>query len=109
MTAEQFRALALAEKDAIESSHGGHPDFRVNGRVFASLGAPDDDWGMVALTPEEQASFIVASPNAFRPATGAWGLRGYTNVHLASGDPVTVKQALAAAHAAALRKKSRKK
>lgn len=109
MTPAEFRSLALALAEAVESAHGGHPDFRVNDRVFASLGAPDDDWGMVALTPEEQRSYTVDQPKAFRPAAGAWGLRGYTNVHLASTDPATAKQALAAAHTTTLRKKARKK
>jgi hypothetical protein len=69
MTADDFRHLALQISGAIESVHGGHPDFRVGGRVFASLGAPDESWGMVKLTPEEQAAYIAASPPYSGPAT----------------------------------------
>jgi hypothetical protein len=109
MTADAFRTLALALPEAVESAHGGHPDFRVNGRVFASLGAPDDNWGMVALTPEEQSAFLAAAPKAFRPSAGAWGRRGYTGVHLASVETKTAQLALSQAHRTALKKKTRKK
>ncbi len=54
MTAKQFRRLALGFPEATENEHMGHPDFRVRGRIFATLG-PDEDWGMVKLTPEQQA------------------------------------------------------
>jgi len=108
MTADAFRILALALPEAVESAHGGHPDFRVNGRVFASLGAPDDDWGMVALTPEKQDAFLAAAPKAFRPSAGAWGRRGYTCVHLASADRASVHRALGMAHATASMKKKKK-
>ena len=108
MTAAEFRSLALALPEVSESSHGGHPDFRVAGRVFASLGAPDDEWGMVALTPEEQAQRLAQFPKVFRPAAGAWGRRGYTAVLLASADAPAIQQVLAAAHETARRKKSRK-
>jgi hypothetical protein len=97
MTADDFRHLALQISGAIESVHGGHPDFRVGGRVFASLGAPDESWGMVKLTPEEQAAYIAASPAVFRPCNGAWGKRGYANVYLASAEKRILIAALAAA------------
>lgn len=108
MTVAEFRSLALALPEASESSHGGHPDFRVNGRVFASLGVPDDDWGMVALTPEAQAQQLAQFPGTFRPAAGVWGKRGYTCVHLASAEVPTVRKALVAAHETARRIKARK-
>jgi hypothetical protein len=108
MTADAFRNLALALPEVVESAHGGHPDFRVNGRVFASLGSPDDDWGMVALTPEEQSAFLAAAPKTFRPSAGAWGRRGYTCVHLASADRASARRALDTAHATALMKKKKK-
>ena len=62
----------------------GHPDFRVGGRIFATLGAPDEDWGMVGLFPEQQELAIEAEPDAFQPAAGAWGRGGSTQVRLAA-------------------------
>jgi hypothetical protein len=73
-----------------------HPDFRVRGKIFATLG-PGEAWGMVKLAADQQASFIRAAPAAFQPASGAWGRRGCTIVHLHVADPVTVRQALIAA------------
>ncbi|MGH7945685.1 MAG: hypothetical protein ACREH8_11220, partial [Opitutaceae bacterium] len=84
VTAEEFRKMALGIPQAIESAHVGHPDFRIAGKVFASLGAPDASWGMVKLTPREQLLFIEKAPGVFKPCNGAWGERGYTNVRLAS-------------------------
>ena len=74
MTADKFRNLALSLPEACESAHMGHPDFRVGGKIFATLG-PDEEWGMVKLTPEKQASFLRAEPDVFRPASGAWAAR----------------------------------
>ena len=74
-----------------------HPDFRVGGRIFATLGAPDEAHGMVALMPEQQKDFIGLSPNAFRPAAGAWGRRGSTLVHLEAVTQDVLEAALAAA------------
>lgn len=59
-----------------------HPDFRVGGRIFATLGAPDADHGMVSLMPEQQELAMDAAPQAFRPAAGAWGRGGSTLVRL---------------------------
>jgi hypothetical protein len=96
MTADKFRSLALSLPEACESAHMGHPDFRVGGKIFATLG-PDEDWGMVKLTADEQASFLRAEPDAFRPASGAWGRRGSTIIQLRDAKAATVKQALIAA------------
>ena len=74
----------------------GHPDFRVGGKIFATLG-PNEDWGMVKLTPDEQATLIEAEPAAFEPASGAWGRRGYTVVQLRKTKALTVRCALLAA------------
>jgi hypothetical protein len=93
MTAEDFRRLALALDGAIESAHMGHPDFRANGRIFATLHA-DDEWGTVKLTPEEQQELLRTSPGMFVPSTGAWGRKGYTNVRLDASDKATVRSAL---------------
>jgi hypothetical protein len=81
MTIEEFRKMALEIPKAVELSHMNHPDFRVNGKIFASLGVPDENWGMVKLTPEQQRAFIEKS-EAFKPRTGAWGRQGATNVYL---------------------------
>lgn len=71
-TAATFRRLALALPQATEGAHGGHPDFRDANKVFASLGVPDNTWGMVKLTPQQQDMLSDAEPGAFKPATGAW-------------------------------------
>lgn len=82
MTPTRFREIALGLRDAVEQAHQGHPDFRVGGRIFASLGYPDANWGMVTLTPEQQREFVRGSPGAFVPAAGAWGEQGSTTVRL---------------------------
>jgi hypothetical protein len=82
MTANQFRKLALELPEASESEHMGHPDFRVGGKIFATLGAPDASFGMVKLTPEQQAWVVQEEPDVFVPVPGGWGRRGCTNVRL---------------------------
>jgi len=74
MTPKEFRKSALSFPEAEESSHMGHPDFRVKGKIFATLG-PDEDWGMVKLTSEQQAPVVKEQPAVFQPASGAWGRR----------------------------------
>lgn len=74
-----------------------HPDFRVGGKIFATLGYPEKGWGMVKLPPKEQVFFIEAEPNAFQPASGAWGRRGSTMVRLSAANKARVERALAAA------------
>jgi hypothetical protein len=81
MTPDQFRKLALALPGAVEGEHMRHPDFRVGGRIFASLG-PDLTWGMVKLGEEEQQAFVRAEPEVFEPGPGAWGRGGATYVRL---------------------------
>jgi hypothetical protein len=97
MTADEFRKLALALPEAVEVGHMGHPDFRVGGKVFATLGYPDAAWAMVKLSAEEQAVRVEAAPALFRPANGAWGRRGATLVRLDAADPGAVRGALDAA------------
>src|SRR3989454_6777840 len=82
MTAAEFRRIALSLPQAAEASHMGHPDFRVAGRIFATLGYPRSGWGMVKLTPEQQELFVRAQPAAFAPVKGGWGRGGATNVRL---------------------------
>jgi hypothetical protein len=97
MTPDYFRSLALQFPGAVESSHMNHPDFRIGGKVFATLGYPDEGWAMVKLTPEQQGSFVRESPLVFRPCKGVWGERGATNVRLRSSDGALVQAALRAA------------
>lgn len=98
MTADQFRRLALEFPGAVESSHMNHPDFRTGGKVFATLGYPDESWAMVKLTPDQQRLFVRESPRVFRPCKGVWGERGATNVHLESADEALVQAGLQAAY-----------
>jgi hypothetical protein len=94
ITPAQFRALALSLPGAVEQAHQAHPDFRVNTKVFATLGYPDDGHAMVKLTPEQQAVLVAAEPAMFRPANGAWGRRGSTLMALAEVDETTAFSAL---------------
>jgi len=86
---------------AIESSHMGHPDFRVNNRIFATL-HDGDRFGMVKLTPEEQAMFIRSHASMFEPESGAWGLQGCTRVHIEKAVEEFVGEAMTLAWRAAV-------
>jgi hypothetical protein len=97
MTAEDFRDIALSFPETIEQEHMHHPDFRVRGKIFATLGYPDDTHGMVKLTPEQQHDYIRSEPNVFAPSKGAWGLSGSTIVKLKLAKKTTVRNALTAA------------
>jgi hypothetical protein len=98
MTADEFRNMALGFPGAFESAHMDHPDFRVEGKIFATLGYPDETMGMVKLTPEQQRLFVGEAPAVFSPCSGAWGQRGATSVHLASVKKNTLRAALKAAY-----------
>ena len=93
MTANQFRRIALGMSGAVEASHMDHPDFRANGRIFATLDH-ENVRGMVKLTPEQQGEFIRNDPDTFEPASGAWGRQGCTMVRLAKADETTVGEAM---------------
>ena len=95
MTTAEFRDIALSLPGAEERSHMRHPDFRVGGKIFATLG-PRGTWGMAKLTPAEQQEFLRID-TAFKPASGAWGVRGATIISLADADESNVRAALAAA------------
>jgi len=96
MTPTQFRRLALNLPETTESSHMNHPDFRVAGKIFATLGL-QEAWGMVKLTPAQQAEFIKKHPRAFEACNGAWGRKGCTKVLLKTATKATVSPALIAA------------
>jgi hypothetical protein len=97
MTANDFRKLALALHETIENAHMDHPDFRVGGKIFATLGHPAPGWGMVKLTPEQQHYFSKADPAVFVPVKGAWGRGGATSVMLKNAKKEKVRNALRAA------------
>jgi hypothetical protein len=93
VTAADARRIALGMRDAIESAHMGHPDFRAGGRIFASLHA-DMKFAMVRLTPDQQEAFVRARPSAFAPENGAWGTQGCTRVRLDAVDEETLGEAM---------------
>ena len=97
MTPNRFRELALSFPEAIESAHMRHPDFRVGGRIFATLGYPNKDSAMVKLPREEQREFVRGSPDVFQPATGAWGRQGSTIINLPAATINIVREAVTAA------------
>ncbi len=97
MTVNDFRRIALTVTGASESAHMRHPDFRVRGKVFATLGYPDAAWGMVKLTPEQQRAFVKLDPTAFVPVKGKWGEKGSTSVRLAAAREQLLEEAMAAA------------
>ncbi|HKR27353.1 MAG TPA: MmcQ/YjbR family DNA-binding protein [Acidobacteriaceae bacterium] len=94
MTPDEFRKLALALPDVQECAHMNHPDFRVGGRIFATLGYPDEAWAMVKLFPDQQAAFIAADPKTFSPVKGAWGKQGCTSIRLDKAKKRKVQEAL---------------
>jgi len=98
MTVAQFRRIALSMPEATEGEHMGHPDFRVKGKIFATLFTRDDvDWGMVKLKPEQQRQIIKDDPEMFEPVKGGWGHQGCTQVHLQNTDHLALKSAMVAA------------
>ena len=97
MTTDEFRKMALEIPMAVELLHMNHPDFRVAGKIFASLGVPEEGWGMVKLSPEQQRALVNKAPETFKPCNGAWGRQGCTNVYLPSAKTRFVREALNAA------------
>lgn len=93
MSPDKFRRIALSMKGAIEGTHMGHPDFRSNGRIFATI-YPDGHSGMVKLTPAQQQEFMSADSVKFAPASGAWGRKGCTTVRFDSIDEDTLGHAI---------------
>jgi hypothetical protein len=97
MTPADFRRIALSLPEAVESSHMHHPDFRVGGKVFATLGYPDKTCGMVKLFPDQQQELVQAEPGVFVPVKGYWGQRGATYVRLKSAKKSGLRKAMHAA------------
>jgi hypothetical protein len=82
MTPDDFRRIALSLEGAEEGSHMGSPDFRVGGRIFATLAAQAHGYGNLLLTPEQQAMFVAEAPEVFIPVHGGWGRNGATHLKL---------------------------
>jgi hypothetical protein len=97
MTANDFRRLALSFPETVEAEHMDHPDFRVAGKIFATLAFPDKTYGMVKLPPLDQDRFVEDAPEMFTPVPGYWGRMGATHVHLKKATKSAVQPALAAA------------
>ena len=93
-----FRKLALSLPDAFESSHMGHPDFRLNDRIFATLSAQATGRGVLKLTLEQQQAFTTDLPKVFEAIPGGWGRMGMTFVNLSQVDESTLEGALATAY-----------
>jgi len=86
MTADDFRRIALSLDGAEEGSHMGQADFRVGGRIFATLAAQHLGYGNLMLTPEVQADFVAELPGVFIPIAGGWGRNGATHIRLAAAN-----------------------
>lgn len=97
MNANDFRRIALSLPGAEESSHMGQPDFRVGGRIFATLASEKQGYGNLMLTPEQQATFIEEAPDIFVPVAGGWGKNGATHIRLAAANEDLLHGALHAA------------
>ncbi|MGZ4790211.1 MAG: MmcQ/YjbR family DNA-binding protein [Terriglobales bacterium] len=97
MNAADFRRIALRMPGAEEGSHMGSPDFRVGGRIFATLASLKQGYGNLMLTPEQQADFVRELPNVFLPIKGGWGRMGMTHIRLAKASEDVLKGALRAA------------
>ena len=97
MTPDDFRSMALSLPATTEAAHMGHPDFRVAGKIFATLAFLGEELGMVKLTPAQQALYVEAEPEVFVPVKGGWGRRGCTHVCLNAATKATLRKALIAA------------
>jgi hypothetical protein len=94
LTVKDFRRIALSLDAVEESSHMGQPDFRVGGRIFATLAAAEKGYGNLLLTPEQQATFVKELPDVFIPIAGGWGRNGATHIRLAVANEDVLEGAL---------------
>lgn len=94
MNAVDFRRIALSLEGAEEGSHMGAVDFRVGGRIFATLASVEEGYGNLMITPELQAAFIADRPDLFLPIHGGWGRMGATHIRLAVADEDSLRGAL---------------
>src|SRR6202048_948384 len=86
MSPSDFRRIALSLEGAEEGSHMGSPDFRVGGRIFATLAAQKQGYGNLMLTPEQQTEFVQELPDVFVPIAGGWGRMGATHIRLSESN-----------------------
>src|SRR5258708_36635917 len=91
-TPPDFRRIALSLPQTEERKHMNHPDFRVAGKIFATLAYPNKQFAMVKLTPIQQEDFVESHPPAFRPVNLAWARKACTNIFLAKGTNRALKQ-----------------
>ena len=96
-TPPDFRRIALSLPQTEERKHMNHPDFRVAGKIFATLAYPNKQFAMVKLTPIQQEDFVASHPATFRPVNGAWGRKGCTSIILAKTTKRALKEAILAA------------
>lgn len=94
MHASDFRRIALSLEGAEEGSHMGAVDFRIGGRIFATLASAKEGYGNLMITPELQAAFIADRPDLFLPIHGGWGRMGMTHIRLAAADEDSLRGAL---------------
>ena len=109
MNAADFRRIALSLKGAEEGSHMGSADFRVGGRIFATLAAQKLGYGNLLLSPERQAEFVAELPEVFVPVAGGWGKSGATHVRLAAANEDLLAGALRTAWKLRIEKNAKKK
>lgn len=107
MTPADFRRIALSLPDTAEGSHFNVADFRVGGKIFATLAYEKTGCGVLLLTPEQQAGMMEDGPEIFLPVPNKWGLRGATLVRLAKVNPDMLEGALRTAWATRQRKPAR--
>jgi hypothetical protein len=108
LDAEDFRRIALSLEGAEESSHMGAADFRVGGRIFATLASVSQGYGNLKLTPEQQAAFVEELPEVFVPIAGGWGRMGMTHIRLAAANEDVLAGALRTAWKLRLEKSAKK-
>jgi hypothetical protein len=106
---DRFRKLALELPGAVESSHMGHPDFRLNEQIFATLSAQQQGCGVLKLTLDQQQSFITELPEVFAPVPGGWGRMGMTLINLQAAESAVMKGALETAYRNLQQKQSARK
>jgi hypothetical protein len=94
LTAASFRRIALSLPEAVEGSHFGNADFRVGGKIFATLSLVSEGYGVLMLTPEQQTGMVEDAPEIFSPVPGGWGRNGSTRVLLKKVAPDILEAAL---------------
>jgi hypothetical protein len=109
MKAADFRRIAISLEGAEEGSHMGAPDFRVQGRIFATLASQNQGYGNLMLSPELQADFVGELPDIFLPIPGGWGRMGSTHICLAKASEELLTGALRTAWNLRLEKNTRSK